>query len=69
MCKATLYEDKKNWLGLVDGAVPVKAGSHMVSAANSAIVFPHIADGGGYTTEFIMFSGTLRNRRRYLVSL
>jgi hypothetical protein len=26
--------------------------------ARSQIVFPHIVDGGGYTTQFITFSGT-----------
>ena len=26
--------------------------------ANSQLVFPHIVDGGGYSTQFIMFSGT-----------
>jgi len=26
--------------------------------ATSALLFPHLADGGGYTTQFILFSGT-----------
>ena len=28
------------------------------AAAPSTIVFPHIVNGGGYTTQFITFSGT-----------
>jgi hypothetical protein len=28
------------------------------AASNSQLVFPHIVDGGGYTTQFIMFAGT-----------
>jgi hypothetical protein len=27
-------------------------------SSNSELIFPHIVDGGGYTTQFIMFSGT-----------
>ena len=26
--------------------------------AASSLVFPHVVDGGGYTTQFILFSGT-----------
>jgi hypothetical protein len=26
--------------------------------ADSQLVFPHLVDGGGYSTQFIMFSGT-----------
>jgi hypothetical protein len=26
--------------------------------SNTHLIFPHIVDGGGYTTQFIMFSGT-----------
>ena len=29
-----------------------------VSASSSEMIFPHFADGGGYTTQFILFSGT-----------
>src|SRR5206468_8888792 len=28
------------------------------AAANSKVVFPHIVDGGGYTTQFVTFGGT-----------
>jgi hypothetical protein len=28
------------------------------SATNAMIVFPHIVDGGGYTSELVTFSGT-----------
>jgi hypothetical protein len=28
------------------------------ATSNSQLVFPHIVDGGGYTTQFIMFAGT-----------
>jgi hypothetical protein len=27
-------------------------------SSNSRLIFPHIVNGGGYTTEFVMFSGT-----------
>jgi hypothetical protein len=27
-------------------------------ASNAELLFPHLVNGGGYTTQFILFSGT-----------
>jgi len=36
----------------------IPAVNERAAAANGELLFPHLADGGGYTTQFVLFNGT-----------
>ena len=47
------YNERRDFL--ITTTTPV---DESVAASSAPLVFPHFADGGGYTTQFILFSGS-----------